>query len=152
MVCELIERYDLSVESILVVTFTNKAARELKERIRKLLNERAASGNENLLEARKNFDKAPIFTIHAFCQHVLQSYPFESSSPFSQEFLTDSSLAEEGVEEVLYRQFMSIPQEKRDHLRSFFAQGLDEGSQNLVEVEPSEAGEDDNDSGNNNCN
>lgn len=132
VVCELIERYDLSVESILVVTFTNKAARELKERIRKLLNERAASGNENLLEARKNFDKAPIFTIHAFCQHVLQSYPFESSSPFSQEFLTDSSLAEEGVEEVLYRQFMSIPQEKRDHLRSFFAQGLDEGSQNLV--------------------
>ncbi|MBF9018496.1 MULTISPECIES: UvrD-helicase domain-containing protein [unclassified Oceanispirochaeta] len=132
VVCELIERYGIPLESILVVTFTNKAARELKERIRKLLNERAAEGDENLQEARKNFDRAPIFTIHAFCQHVLQSYPFESSSPFSQEFLTDNSLAEEGVEEVLYRQFMNIPGEKRDNLRSFFAKGLEEGSRSLV--------------------
>ncbi|MDC7232569.1 MAG: UvrD-helicase domain-containing protein [Spirochaetales bacterium] len=132
VVCELIERYGIPVESILVVTFTNKAARELKERIRKLINERAAGGNENLLAARKNFDRAPIFTIHAFCQQVLQSYPFESSSSFSQEFLTDHSLAEEGVEDVLQRRFMTIPEERRALVRSFFSSGLEEGSRNLV--------------------
>ncbi|MDC7240997.1 MAG: UvrD-helicase domain-containing protein, partial [Spirochaetales bacterium] len=132
VVCELVERYGLGIDEILVVTFTNKAASELKERIRLLLDERASGGKVALQKARQNFDKAPIYTIHAFCQTVLKSYPFESGSPFSQELLSDNSLLEEGIEEVLYREFMDIPDEKRDLIRSCFSSGIDECITTLV--------------------
>ncbi len=140
VVCELIGRYDIPVESILVVTFTNKAARELKERIRRLVNERVRECEDGdpelygrLLRAKRDFDRASIFTIHGFCQHVLQTFPFESSSPFRQEFLSDNSLARDAAEEVLARRFGTIPAEKRDLMRSFFSDGLEEGSRILVE-------------------
>ncbi len=132
VVCELVERYDLGIEEILVVTFTNKAASELKERIRILLDKRAAEGKESLQKARRNFDKAPIYTIHAFCQTVLKSYPFESGSPFSQELLSDNSLLEEGIEEVLYREFMNISDGKKDLIRSYFSSGMEDCISSLV--------------------
>jgi len=139
VVCELISRFGVPLESILVVTFTNKAARELRDRIRKLVAERADSASvsvgEGLLrlqEAKRHFDRASIFTIHGFCQHVLKTWPFESSSPFSQEFLTDHSIVEEGVEEVLYRKFRSIPDYKKDMIRSYFSSGIEESTQKLM--------------------
>ncbi|QEN09352.1 hypothetical protein EXM22_15710 [Oceanispirochaeta crateris] len=139
VVCELISRYGIPVESILVVTFTNKAARELRDRIRTLVTQRASEtdegdpeGFQRLKDAKKDFDRASIYTIHGFCQHVLKTWPFESSSSFSQEFLTDHSLMEEGVEDVLYREFRRIPDSKKDMIRSFFSGGLEDGVEGLV--------------------
>ena len=136
VVCELIARYQIPLNRILVVTFTNKAARELRERIRTILSDmsRPESGRSQdqrslLSEARHNFDKAAIFTIHGFCQHVLQTYPFESGSSFQQEFLSDSSLVEEGVRDYLYRRFRKIQVEDRELIRGFL-----KGCENLEEA------------------
>jgi exodeoxyribonuclease V beta subunit len=102
----------LSVSGILVVTFTEAATKELRERIRKRLKEAESAfekgeSDDPLLEsllrtipdhlearrllasAVRSFDEAAIFTIHGFCQRMLQENPFESGSLCNTELLTD---------------------------------------------------------------
>ena len=60
----------LDVESVLVITYTRKAAGELRARIRAALHGR---GRHDL--ARK-LDGAWISTIHGFCSRLLRTHPF----------------------------------------------------------------------------
>jgi ATP-dependent exoDNAse (exonuclease V) beta subunit len=60
----------LDIESILVITYTEKAAGELRSRIRAQLVER---GRTDLARA---LDGAWISTIHGFCHRLLRSHPF----------------------------------------------------------------------------
>ena len=62
----------LDVESILVITYTKRAAAELKARIRDALRERGR------FELARSLDGAWISTIHGFCNRVLKTYPFEA--------------------------------------------------------------------------
>lgn len=110
----LILERDLSVRQILVVTFTEAATEELRDRIRRTLRDAAAalrdpaSASDSLRavlaphldrtpemllrldRALSGFDEAPIFTIHSFCQRVLKDRAFESGALFDTELLTDS--------------------------------------------------------------
>jgi exodeoxyribonuclease V beta subunit len=102
----------LSVSRILVVTFTEAATGELKERIRGQLREAIRAFSEggsqdpflkdltkkmndtgkalaHLKEALREFDQASIFTIHGFCKRMLQENAFESGSLFDTELVTD---------------------------------------------------------------
>ena len=102
----------LSVNEILVVTFTVPATEELRGRIRGKLREarEAFSGARtedvflkdlvkrhrdsktairNLGEALRAFDQAAIFTIHGFCRRMLHENAFESGSLFDTELVTD---------------------------------------------------------------
>ncbi|WP_250434339.1 exodeoxyribonuclease V subunit beta [Caballeronia sp. ATUFL_F2_KS9A] len=108
----------LSVEQILVVTFTKAATAELHERIRSRLAGVAhaiengdAAGDpfiEQLFDttlagidadeaakrlriAVSTFDQAAIHTIHAFCQRALQEAPFAAAMPFAFEMEADDS-------------------------------------------------------------
>ncbi len=60
------------VDNILVITFTEKATKEMKQRIVSELNTRA------LLEERRQLETAYISTIHGFCSRLLQENPFEA--------------------------------------------------------------------------
>src|SRR3954463_2072910 len=60
----------VDVESILVITYTEKAAGELRSRIRAGLVER---GRPDLA---RELDGAWISTIHGFCHRLLRSHPF----------------------------------------------------------------------------
>jgi ATP-dependent helicase/nuclease subunit A len=60
----------LDVDSILVITYTRRAAGELRTRIRAALAER---GRHDLA---RELDGAWISTIHGFCLRLLKSYPF----------------------------------------------------------------------------
>jgi ATP-dependent helicase/nuclease subunit A len=60
----------VDVESILVITYTERAAGELRSRIRTALVER---GRPDLARA---LDAAWISTIHGFCHRLLRSHPF----------------------------------------------------------------------------
>ena len=95
---------NLAVEHILVVTFTEAATEELRDRIRTRLREAVAaySGGPTddaflaglmeqspdrkaslriLRQALRNFDQAAISTIHGFCRRVLHENAFESGIP-----------------------------------------------------------------------
>ena len=101
---------------ILVVTFTDAATRELRDRIRARLVEAAtvfrgdAQGDDLLRELRGDFtqtqwdecarrlelaaqwmDEAAVSTIHGWCQRMLREHAFDSGSLFSQTLETDHS-------------------------------------------------------------
>ncbi len=59
----------LDVASVLVITYTRKAAGELRSRIRSALNERGRP------ELARELDGAWISTIHGFCARLLRSHP-----------------------------------------------------------------------------
>lgn len=90
-----------SIEEILVVTFTEKATREMRARVRArldaMVHPRGPSSeptgayweidevaHQRLSEALLAFDRAPISTIHGFCQRVLAEHAFLSGRPFRQ--------------------------------------------------------------------
>ncbi len=108
------------IGEILVVTFTVAATAELRSRVRDRLRraaaalaDPAAAGDDAdlraLVERRQRiadpradrarvqaalneFDEAPIFTIHGFCQRVLHEFAFECGSPFDVDLIADPRL------------------------------------------------------------
>lgn len=106
----------LTPEQIVVVTYTKAATAELRQRTRHRLNEAIAiaEGRGDALDeleadvtlaakrlgrdevvlrlrsARHELDRAPIFTIHGFCQRLLQDYPLSFGIDFDFEVVEDS--------------------------------------------------------------
>jgi len=112
----LIADESLSLSQILIVTFTRKAARELKERVRQILSDASRSGFldlggekrdlegealENIRTALSEFEKASIFTIHSFCLNVLKAFPFESLSQFSMDMDSGGDVVGETIRDYL---------------------------------------------------
>jgi exodeoxyribonuclease V beta subunit len=110
----------LDVAKILVVTFTNAATAELRDRVRKriaetlaqLKGEPADADDEFvrrllatlpadpagiadmkgcLEQALQRFDEASIFTIHGFCERALRDTPLGAGMPMSMELVADDS-------------------------------------------------------------
>src|SRR6266478_1670176 len=80
IVLKLLLEHGLPLDRILVVTFTEKATGELKVRLRKVIAEALSTRPDKevlLRQALDRFDQAPISTIHAFCQGLLQEFPLE---------------------------------------------------------------------------
>lgn len=102
------------IESLLVVTFTEAATAELKERIRTLIKnalevlqniqhddevttivqghakKHSIEKTEELLTiALHSFDEAIICTIHSFCRQILRNNAFESNMRFDTELIID---------------------------------------------------------------
>lgn len=105
----------LQVDDMLVVTFTEAATKELRDRLRSSL-ETALDAVEGLgnptgdeariveqasgkVDDKRNrlrlalvsFDQAAIFTIHGFCQRMLGDYAFENRALFNMEVLPDDT-------------------------------------------------------------
>lgn len=122
----------IPVNRILVVTYTNAATKELRDRIRNrlvqvrtaFLRGRAVEGDElaerlldwlaaererairRLTNAVRGFDEAAIYTIHGFCKRVLGDNAFESGLSFATELLADThELLQEIVDDFWRREF-----------------------------------------------
>ncbi len=128
---------DLEVQQILVVTFTNAATAELRERIRSRIvdvlaylqraaitadpfvarlvaavESHAGIDRQRMLArleaALHTFDEAAVFTIHGFCQRALSDTPFAAGLPFKLELLHDDQpLRLEAVSDFWRRQVAS---------------------------------------------
>ncbi|MFW2365977.1 MAG: UvrD-helicase domain-containing protein, partial [Desulforhopalus sp.] len=121
----------ISIEKILIVTFTKAATEELKSRIRtRLVEARDMLGNSSdwgdspvdetlaawvsdiqdketalrrLQLAIYDIDLASIFTIHGFCQRMLMEQALESGQLFEVELLTDIGNVRQQVAEDFWR-------------------------------------------------
>lgn len=128
----------LDIKQILVVTFTKAATSELRARIRSRLKqaERVLAGEdcddaillellapvmvdaELLKTAQKRLktavlqmDEACIFTIHSFCQQILQQHAFESGSYFDLQLETDEAELQQQIAVEVWRQnFYGAPE------------------------------------------
>ena len=79
IVNKLVNDLKQDLHRILIVTYTEKAAGELKSRIREKLN-------------RDDVDIAPIGTIHSFCQNVIKQYGLTANLPLKLSVIDDSAL------------------------------------------------------------
>lgn len=70
------ETHPVDIDHLLIVTFTNAAAGEMKERIRAAIEKslEADSDNEHLERQLTLVHHAQITTIHSFCQYVIRNY------------------------------------------------------------------------------
>jgi ATP-dependent exoDNAse (exonuclease V) beta subunit len=86
----LVERYlhilrqnpNLNIDQIVAITFTNRAANEMRERLRRELNlilqTTAVDQRRHWLNYKRTLDGAVITTIHGFCARLLREFPVEA--------------------------------------------------------------------------
>ena len=79
---QMVTEDEIPLDKLLIVTYTEKAVGELKERIR-----------EALSKSRISSEDAQIYTIHSFCQRVLQDYAVPAGQPSELELIDESELA-----------------------------------------------------------
>lgn len=138
------------LEQLLVVTFTDKATGELRKRIRDLIERilKASEGEEltdpekdppphhwaitinaqrKLERALFSFERAAIFTIHAFCRKVLVDLAFDSGQLFEQELVDGRRAFKEAWRDALrnrvversdFREALSLWLDQRQDLGS----------------------------------
>jgi ATP-dependent helicase/nuclease subunit A len=73
--CRLVCDEGIPPDAVLAFTFTDKAAAELRQRIRFALQLRADSGSERARELLAGIGKAWVTTIHGFCSRLLAGHP-----------------------------------------------------------------------------
>jgi len=146
LVLRFILEKDLTLDQILVVTFTEAATKELRDAVRsriiealsffqnptaetdkkeysELYNKQAHGSDADailrLTRAKLSIDEAAIFTIHSFCQRALTEYAFEASLPFESELIDDDSELMLKLSDDFWRQkFIKAPKALLYYLRN----------------------------------
>jgi ATP-dependent exoDNAse (exonuclease V) beta subunit len=73
--CRLVCERGVSPDAVLAFTFTDKAAAELRQRIRAEIERRAEAGSERARELLPGLGGAWVTTIHGFCNRLLSAHP-----------------------------------------------------------------------------
>lgn len=123
---ELLLSKQASIDSILVLTFTERAASELRSRVRSMIERVIATppspqspggncweidpqGKVHLERALFSFDMAPIHTIHSFFQRVVNEHAFSSGRLFEQSLVDSRSVFQDAFLDTLRSEFSCKP-------------------------------------------
>ena len=134
LVVDRLVRGDARLEEMLVVTFTERAASELRRRVGALI-KKVASTRESaatatsawtiddearalLASAARAIDGAPISTIHAFCQRVLTEQAFAGGRLLVQQSVESRAAFAAAFAEVL-RQELAVDHERSPYLEAY---------------------------------
>ncbi|OMH41182.1 UvrD-helicase domain-containing protein [Desulfurobacterium indicum] len=96
------------IDEIVLITFTEAAAGELKERVKNRIYEEVMKGKEKFQDAILLLPSAPISTIHAFCYEILKRFGFRYGYfDIDCEMLTEIE-AENMLEEAVFKVISNI--------------------------------------------
>ncbi len=145
LVLRLLLEHKLTIEQILVVTYTRAATAELRSRIRRRLTialrrfqgapasdvevealyglaeakGETSAWRERLDRALANVDEASVLTIHGFCQRVLADHAFDSGGSFDATLSTDDgALLDEIAQDYYARELIDAGELEGEALRS----------------------------------
>jgi exodeoxyribonuclease V beta subunit len=149
LVVDRLLRGEARLEEMLVVTFTDRAASELRRRVGALINKvattRESAGNATsawtiddeararLAAAARAIDGAPISTIHAFCQRVLTEQAFAGGRLLVQQSVESRAAFAAAFAEVL-RQELAVDDERAAYLEAYLARGGSSGTVDGLEA------------------
>ncbi len=128
----------VSVNELLILTFTEAAASEMKKKISAAINREflADPTNQHLKNQRILINSANISTIHAFCMEVIKANIHKTDIPVNFSIVSEienSMMKEKALDAVLARFYESF-----DYLPSFrklvMGYGSDKGDQNLRNI------------------
>ena len=97
----------IPIERIAAVTFTERAAAELRDRVREGLETERAKGNDPhgyMKDALESLDRAQMSTIHAFCQALLRIFAAEAG--VAPDFQVLDEITTERRQEDTWREFL----------------------------------------------
>ncbi|MEK6409290.1 MAG: UvrD-helicase domain-containing protein [Acidobacteriota bacterium] len=138
----LVERYlhilrtrDISVDQIVAITFTNRAANEMRERLRRELDEILLSATPieraKWMRHKRTLDSAIITTIHGFCARLLREFPVEADidpqfvlMDAHQSVMLEEAVAEESLTEFISADHQAVTQLAAGVGRARLARGL----------------------------
>ncbi|MBX7221647.1 MAG: UvrD-helicase domain-containing protein [Blastocatellia bacterium] len=80
---EILNQSGVELENIVAITFTTKAANEMRERVRKAIDVAIESNRGSMLEnvwreRKRRLESGIITTIHGFCSRLLREYPIDA--------------------------------------------------------------------------
>ena len=126
-------KQDVNVDQIIVVTFTNLAAAEMKNRLSDKLAKSA--GDFRVREQLEKLDTASICTLHSFCSDLLRNYFYvvDIDPAFSiLDAITLSNLKKQAIDE-LFKEYFANKDEQFKKLYQIYATGRkEENFKNLV--------------------
>lgn len=137
-VIDLILTEKVDVDKMIIVTFTNKASIEMKDRIRIALEEEIEKNPSDkfLKNQLKLLKHAHIQTLHAFATDMLKEYfyYFDSLSP-NFTVISDNAnviLKEEAIDEVFYEEYKKADPDFHNFIHNFATSRSDREAKSIV--------------------
>ena len=127
----------MDIDKLLVVTFTNAAAAEMRERILEAIYQKLEQdpSNEHLQRQITLLNKASICTIHSFCLDVIRNHFYEIDLP-SNFTIADTTqidlLKQEVLEDLLEQKYIEQDNDFLELLETYTGYRGDEPLQELI--------------------
>ncbi len=129
----LIDDPEASLSQFLVITFTRDAARNMKDKLRELLEQAAQEGSAAAEKALGEIETASISTIHSFCTELLKEYNDDEGATMNPRVLKNTEKKHmldeafsDAAERILGEDSESGPQDRKAVAGLFIAFGPDE--------------------------
>ena len=128
---------EIDIDKMIIVTFTNKSAQDMKDKIRIALEKRAADFDQAFIKRQfKLLKLAQIKTLHSFCSDMLREnfYYLDNLSP-NFKVMPDSTgkiYMAEAIDEVFDREYEKMNEDFVYFLQNFSSERSDYNAKEII--------------------